>query len=226
MSGGDNLESFETPEGMAKHRPKRETDGTPSSKAQRNFTAPDSRIMKDDSFMQGYNGQAAVDRACQVIVGCGLTNQASDADNLLPMLQGATGALPEAILADSGYWTDGVVNKTEQMCVEPYIAVGREKQTSRGSTVNNEPQPEADPRTRMRRKLRTKEGRNRYGQRKAVVEPVVGQMKEARGFRRFHLRGIDKARAEWSLVCTGHNLQKLYGVLGDQSGIIGPDGGW
>lgn len=230
MSDGDEPESFETPEGMAKHRPKRETDGTPTSKAQRNFTDPDSRIMKKGNrFLQGYNGQAAVDGAFQVIVGCGLTNQASDADNLLPMLQQvgeAIGKAPQGVLADSGYWTDGVVEELEEMKIDSLIAVGREKETGQGSVPEGQPPPEAAARTRMAHKLRTEEGRNRYSRRKAIVEPVFGQMKEARGFRRFHLRGIDKARAEWSLVCTGHNLQKIYGVLGDLSGTIGPDGGW
>ena len=230
MAGGEEPETFETPEGMPKHRPKRETGGTPKPKAQRNFTDPDSRIMKKGgSFLQGYNAQAAVDVASQIVLGYGLTNQASDAGNLMPMLRQAVGAtkqLPGGVLADSGYWTEGIVEQVEAMGIDPLIAAGREKETSRGSEADGEPPEEADERTRMAHKLRTEQGRERYGQRKASVEPVFGQMKEARGFRRFHLRGIEKARGEWALVCTGHNLQKLYDVWWDQPAGTTLDGGW
>lgn len=230
MASGDEPESFETPEGMPKHRPKREQDGTPKDKAQRNFTDPDSRIMKKNgTYLQGYNAQAAVGVTAQIIVAYGLTNQASDAGNLAPMLtevNANVGAFPEGVVADSGYWSSGVTGEVEQMGVEPLIAAGREKETRKGPPAEGEPPDEADEREKMRHKLRTAEGRERYGRRKAVVEPVFGQMKEARGFRRFHLRGLEKARGEWSLMCTGHNLQKLYEALGAQADNGGLDGGW
>jgi transposase len=229
MANGEEVESFETPEGMPKHRPKRQQDGRPKDKAQRNFTDPESRIMKKNgTYLQGYNGQAAVDEAAQIIVAYGLTNQASDAGNLTPMLtevEANLGKLPDRVVADSGYWSSGVVGDIEQTGVDPYIATGREK-TREGPTAEGKPPEEADEHEKMCHKLRTPEGRERYSRRKYVVEPVFGQMKEAREFRRFHLRGLEKARGEWSLVCTGHNLQKLYGAFGAQTGNAGVDGGW
>ncbi len=230
MTDGAEPDEFKTPEGMPKHRPKRNTDGTPKDKAQRNFTDPDSRIMKrNGTYLQGYNAQAAVDPKHQLIVGYGLTNQASDAGNLIPMLKQVgdmLGRLPEGTLADSGYWSDGVVDEAQRLGLEAFIATGREKEIREKPPTEGSPPPEADDLEKMAYKLRTPEGRQRYSRRKAIVEPVFGQMKAARGFRQFHLRGIDKTRAEWSLVCTGHNLNKLYGVLGDRSSGIGPDGGW
>lgn len=230
MAKGDEPESFETPEGMPKHRPKRHQDGTPKGKAQRNFTDPDSRIMKKNgTYLQGFNAQAAVGVTAQIIVAYGLTNQASDAGNLAPMLTQVKtnlGEVPDGVVADSGYWSSGVAAEVEKMGVEPLIAAGREKETREAPPTEGDPPDGADEREKMRHKLRTTEGRQRYGRRKAVVEPVFGQMKEARGFRRFHLRGLQKARGEWSLVCTGHNLQKLYDAFGAQTNNKGPDGGW
>lgn len=229
MAEGEQADSFETPEGMAKHRPKRQPDGTPKPKAQRNFTDPDSRIMKHQgTYVQGYNGQAAVDRRAQVIVACGLTNRVADTGNLGPMLDQIPDELgtPEGALADSGYWQEEVMETAEQRGVEPLVALRREQEHQQAPSAEGEPPEEAEPYERMDHKLRTERGRQRYARRKAVVEPVFGQTKEARGFRRFHLRGIEKARAEWSLVCTGHNLQKLYGALGGSGDETGIDGGW
>ena len=66
----------------------------------------------------------------------------------------------------------------------------------------------------MRRKLQTKRGRQRYAQRMGTVEPVFGQIKQGRGFRQFLLRGLEKVQGEWSLICTGHNLLKLFPFVG------------
>lgn len=230
MRDGDDSESFETPEGMPEHRPNRETDGSPKPEAQRNFTDPDSRIMaKNGTYLQGYNGQAAVDANGQIIVAHGLTNQASDAGNLMPMLEevvAAVGQYPTGLLADSGYWNSDVVEEVDETGVDALIATGREETGPSSEPEEDEPPESADDRAKMAHKMKTEEGRERYARRKVIVEPVFGQIKEARDFRRFHLRGIDKARAEWSLVCTGHNLQKLYGAFGAQTEAIGPDGGW
>jgi transposase len=217
MADGDEPASFTTPEGMPKHRPKHETDGTPKAKAQRNFTDPDSRIMKKGTdYLQGYNAQAAVDGKAQIIVACGLTNQAADAGNLAPMLDAAIEnmeATPKRILADSGYWERDVTEKVKPTGVDPYIATGRQKHGPPDLPLDTPAKQGADARQKMTHKLKTEDGQTYYRRRKGIVEPVFGQIKEARGFRRFLLRGIEKVRGEWSLVCLGHNLQKLYGFL-------------
>ncbi len=208
--------SFETSEGLPKHRPRARPDGTPHPKAQRNFTDPDSRVMESGgAFIQGYNCQAAVDEAHQVIVACGVTNQPPDNGNLVPLLRQTLancGAAPEAVTADAGYWSSVVPD----MCAQEteaavYVAVERRKHWDSDPEITNGPPPaDATPRERMRWKLRTEEGRAVYARRKAIVEPVFGQTKDGRGFRRFLLRGLEKVEAEWSLICLGHNLLKLF----------------
>ena len=208
--------SFETPEGLPQHRPRTRPDGTPHPKAQRNFTDPESRLMESQgAFLQGYNCQAAVDEANQIIVAQAVTNQPPDNGNLLPLVrqtQVNCGAAPEVVTADAGYWSPGVADTCAQETgSEALIAVARRKHWESDPTVTSGPPPEdATPRERMLWKLRTQKGRAAYARRKATVEPVFGQTKEARGFRRFLLRGLDNVGAEWALVCTGHNLLKLF----------------
>ena len=206
-----------TPEGMPAHRPKTETDGTPKPSAQRNFTDPESRIMeKGGEFLQGYNCQLVVDEANQIIVAQGLVNNAPDNGNFGPMVEKAVdnaGDGPEAVLADSGYWSEDASTQAEELGPEAYIATGRPPDNCRGKkepACSGDPPQEASAQEVMSHKLRTREGLDRYARRKAVVEPAIGQIKETGGFRRFHLRGLEKARREWALVCTGHNLRKLY----------------
>lgn len=203
LFGGDDDDDeppFETPTGLPKNRPRTKPDGTPHGDAQRNFTDPDSRIMKSQgAYLQGYNCQAAVDEAAQVIVAADVTNQAPDAGNMVPMMRQvlANVGAPDAVTADAGYWTSGVDEACSELGLDAYVSTASEP-TDDG------------PRSRMAAKLRTPHGRAVYRRRKYTVEPVFGQIKEARGFRRFHLRGLQKAAGEWSLICTAHNVLKLF----------------
>jgi len=188
----------------------------PKPSAQRNFTDPDSRIMKGGAtkaFVQGYNAQAVVDRAAQVIVVAAVTQEANDKRQLAPMLQAVQaqrGVAPKPATADHGYFSAVAINEARLPGIELLVAADREKHGTKAPAPSG-PAPETASATeKMRHKLLTPEGRAIYAQRKAVVEPVFGQIKEARGFRRFLLRGLEKVRAEWQLICATHNLLKLY----------------
>jgi len=191
---------------------------TPEDKAQRNFTDPDSRIMKDGatkSFEQCYNAQAVVDDQAQVIVAADVTQQANDKQQLDPMVcqmqENLDGASPRKLSADSGYFSEQNVGYLQDEGIDGYVATGGQKH-------GTEPQPaprgrirkDASVSYRMARKLRTRRGRETYRHRKEIVEPVFGQTKSCRGLRRFLLRGMGKVRAEWRLMCAGHNLLKLF----------------
>ncbi len=174
-------------------RPGKNPPGTPHDRAQRNFTDPDSRIMKaQDGFIQGYNAQAAVDAEHQVIVAQGLTNQASDAHQLEPMLthiRRNTGRQVRELSADAGYCSEHNLKALARRRVRGYVATGRQ-QHGTASAVGRR---KTVPRTRVHAmKIRLKRGgyRSRYRLRKQVVEPVFGQIKQARGFRQFLLRGL------------------------------------
>jgi transposase len=211
----DDEPPFVTPSGLPKHRPKTEIDGTPKDKAQRNFTDPDSRIMeRGGAFEQAYNCQAVVDDAGQIIVAADVTNQPPDAGNFVPMMEqviGNCGQPPDAATGDTGFWTPDVEIACAALGIEAYVAIERRKHWEADEEVTHGPPPEAAVALdRMRHKLRTAEGRAIYARRKSTVEPVFGQVKEARGFRRFLLRGLDAATDEWSLVCLTHNVLKLY----------------
>ncbi len=182
----------------------------PEPKAQRNFTDPDSRVMLDgankDSFVQGYNAQAAVDSQTQVIVAAELTQQADDSQQLIPMIQQVVanvGSTPIAVSADAGYWSAANVT-------EVHIATGRQRHGEPEETASGPPPEGASPREAMARKLGTEAGRSIYKMRKAIVEPVFGQIKERRGFRRFSFRGVGKASLEWKLICLTGNILKLF----------------
>jgi transposase len=187
----------------------------PKPKAQRNFTDPESRIMKtsDGSFHQCYNAQAVVDEAHQVIVATELTNQAADAPHLPSMLDTtlANVGAPKRFLADAGYWSETNHQALADTQVDAYIATGRFKHSEspppapRGRIPND-----ATPKQRMARKLRTKTGRAIYARRKVIPEPVFGQMKTLQGAGQLLLRGQQAASAEWMLHATVHNLRKLY----------------
>jgi len=184
--------------------PKAEPDG----KAQRNFTDPESRILKTkDGYIQGYNAQAAVDGEAQIIVAHGLTHSTSDQDQLVPLIDGIEdnlGRKPTEASADAGYCSEANLAALAAREVCGYIATGRAKHP--GDVKRNI----AGPLTKaMRDKLKRAGWRSRYRFRKQIVEPVFGQIKQARGFRQFLLRGIEKVRAEWALICTAHNLTKL-----------------
>ena len=170
-------------------------------------------MKRDGAYLQGYNGQAAVDDQRLVIVACAVTNQAPDQQHLPPLLQQVNdncGAYPDKLLADAGYWDARHVDLCEQRGVDPYIATGRYKHGESPPLVRGRPPKDIDARGRMYRKLRTKKGRAEYARRKTIPEPVFGQIRTGQGFGHFLLRGLDKVQAEWALVCAGHNLLKLW----------------
>lgn len=184
--------------------PKAEPDG----KAQRNFTDADSRILKTkDGYVQGYNAQAAVDGTAQIIVAHGLTHSMSDHDQLVPLVDGIKdnlGRAPKEASADSGYLSEANLAALADRGISAYLATGRAKHPTESKRKIAGPLTKA-----MRDKLKRAGWRSRYRFRKQIVEPVFGQIKQARGFRQFLLRGIDKVSAEWALICTAHNLTKL-----------------
>ena len=192
----------------------------PKEKDQYNFTDPESRIMKGaDGFVQGYNAQAAVEPDLQLIVGQTVTQATNDKEQLMPMvevIERQSGQRPEEILADSGYCSEKNLEALESASqperrMEGYIATERQKHDEYREACPKGPLPKDATRVdRMRRKLKTKTGKAVYAARKAIVEPVFGQIKHARGFRQFLLRGIDKVRGEWSLLCLTHNILKCY----------------
>ena len=191
--------------------------GVPDEKAQRNFTDPDSRIMPGPGgrdFEQSYNCQAVVDSARQVIVAARATNQPSDKGQAVAMVVEAfanVGTVPKEVSADAGYYSAGAVEELYALGVDPFIAP---EKTRHGRVVPPAPGgriPQGmSARERMRRKLRTKRGRERYALRMETAEPVFGQIKQGRGFRQFLLRGLEKVNREWLLICAGHNLLKLF----------------
>ena len=196
----------------AKHPP-----GVPKPKDQRNFTDPQSRIMKDSStgsFVQGYNAQAAVDAQAQIIVASDVTQQANDKQQVEPALEQMQENLaqgPEELSADAGYYSEQNVASVEAGGTEAFIPPQQTRHTSQDAPALRGRIPKAlSAADRMRRKLRTKRGRTKYSRRKEVVEPVFGQIKSTRGFRQFLLRGLDNVRGEWRLICLTHNILKLW----------------
>jgi transposase len=182
--------------------------GEPEAKAQRNFTDPDSRILlTKDGYIQGYNAQAAVDGAAQIIVAHELTPSMSDQGQLTPLADGVEnnlGRKPKEVSADAGYCSEVNLQALADRGVSAYIATGRAKHPDGEKRGTGGPLTQA-----MRRKLKRAGYRSRYRLRKQIVEPVFGQIKQARGFRQFLLRGLEKVRAEWALICMAHNLIKL-----------------
>jgi transposase len=188
---------------------------TPKPKAQYNFTDPESRIMKGpDGFVQAYNTQIAVDEL-QLIVGHSVTQDTNDKRQLLPMITTIaqqSGDTPWQLLADAGYCSEANITAIEDTTtIDAYISTRKQKHGERPGPCPRGRLPQtATVVDRMTRKLHTKVGAAVYAARKGIVEPVFGQIKQARGFRQFLLRGFEKVRAEWSLVCTTHNILKLY----------------
>jgi transposase len=188
--------------------PKAEPDG----KAQRNFTDPESRILKTkDGYIQGYNAQAAVDGAAQIIVAHGLTNASNDQAQLAPLLEeirANLGTNPDEVSADAGYCSDANLRTIKRRRIAGYIATGRQRHGAKSATSKKAAKP-GSLIAKMSSKLKRAGYRSRYRLRKQIVEPVFGQIKQARGFRQFLLRSIEKVKAEWALICTAHNLVKL-----------------
>ena len=189
----------------------------PKPKDQINFTDPESRIMKDSStkeFMQGYNAQAAVDASSQVIVAAEVTIQSNDKKQLEPMLAEVKencNAVPKELSADAGYYSEENIAHAQAKGIHTLIPPGNTRHTDVASIRPRGRIPKQfSVKERMERLLRTRKGRKAYAKRKETVEPVFGQIKDVRGFRRFLLRGLDSVKAEWQLICLTHNLLKLY----------------
>jgi len=188
----------------------------PAPKAQRNFTDPDSRIMKDGatkSFVQAYNAQAAVDGQAQIILAAEVTQDANDKQQLVPMLSRVAASCsqpPTAASADAGYFSAMSVTDKTLQGIDLYVPPDRQKHGERAPAASAPPPPDAAAITQMRAKLQTAAGQAIYALRKAIVEPVFGQIKDARGFRRFSFRGLGKVQAEWQVICLTHNLLKLF----------------
>jgi hypothetical protein len=200
-------------------------EDTPDDKAQSNFTDPELHIMRTNNKGWEYcgNAQVSVDGACQIILACDVTDASNDKQQAEPVAQatlanlaqagikrrqdelGLTQAIPATL--DNGYDSEAAVEALETLGFDPYIATGRQQ--------HHVPQAEAPemPSTVqecMAAKVRTPEGKALYARRKVIAEPVFGQIKEARGFRRFLLRGLENIRGEWRLVCLTHNLLKIW----------------
>jgi transposase len=190
----------------------------PDPKAQYNFTDPESRIMKGpDGFVQAYNAQIAVDEQ-QLIVGQAVTQETNDKQQLMPMvtmIEEQSGITPTRLLADAGYCSDENLAAIADTPIDAYISTRKQKHGERPGPCPRGPLPKTATRVdRMSRKLHRKAGAAIYAARKAMVEPVFGQIKQARGFRQFLLRGFAKVQGEWSLVCTTHNILKLHRLYG------------
>jgi transposase len=195
----------------------------PEDKDQYNFTDPESRIMPGaDGIVQGYNAQAAVEPTIQLIVGQRLTNASNDKQQMQPLVEAIekqSNQRPQAVLADNGYCSDKNLEYLESLerpeqRIEAYVATGKQKHGEHRLPAQRGPLPKGATRVeRMKRKLQTKAGKAVYAARKCVVEPVFGQIKQARGFRQFLLRGLKKVQGEWALICMTHNLLKIYRVV-------------
>jgi len=195
----------------------------PADKDQYNFTDPESRIMMgSDGLVQGYNAQAAVESGLQLIVGQSVTPAANDKEQIEPMVQvieQQSGQRPNGLLADSGYCSEKNLEHLETADesghqIDAYIATGKQKHGEYRQPCPRGPLPKHATRVeRMKRKLQTKTGRAVYAARKTIVEPVFGQIKQARGFRQFLLRGLVKVRGEWALLCLTHNILKLHRLI-------------
>jgi transposase len=203
-------------------------DPTPEDKAQTNFTDPEAKIMKQSNkgFDYSYNAQAVVDGQNQIIVAAEVTRATNDKQQAVPMAQAALTNLDAAGIprpmapdgtptpipntADAGYYSAKAVEELEQLGMDPYVAVGRQKHHAASVTSEaTTPSTEASVKEKMRSKLRSTAGKALYAARKQIVEPVFGQIKSVRGIRQFLLRGLEKVSAEWQLICLTHNLLKI-----------------
>jgi transposase len=202
---------------QAKSEGKDPEEAQPTKKAQYNFTDPESRMLKgSDGFVQGYNTQIAVEPVFQLIVGQRVTQAANDKQQMVPLVEAIeeqSGQKPEGVLADNGYCSDENLKYLARKRMEGFVATGKQKHSQRREPCPRGPLPrEASRVERMERKLETKVGAAVYATRKFIVEPVFGQIKQARGFRQFLLRGIEKVRGEWALICMTHNILKFHKI--------------
>jgi hypothetical protein len=224
---------------------------TPDDKAQSNFPDPALPIMRTNNKGWEYcgNAQARVDATCQIILACDVTDASHDKQQAEPVSQATLATLAQAGMErpqdelgkalaipttlDNGYYSEAAAQALEDLGFDPYMATGRQKHHAPEAGASDAP---ATAQERMAAKVRTPAGKALYARRKVIVEPVFGQIKEARGFRRFLLRGLEKLRGEWRLVCLTHNLLKLWRYGSAPSAASGrralpgdvpcPVGGW
>jgi len=200
-------------------------EDAPADNAQSNFTDPALHIMQTNNKGWEYcgNAQVSVDATCQIILACDVTDASNDKQQAEPVAQATLATLAQAGIAlpkaesgaaqaipatlDNGYYSETAVQALEDLGFDPYIATGRQRHHGSEAEASA---PPTTAKERMAAKVRTPDGKALYARRKVIVEPVFGQIKEARGFRRFLLRGLQKIRGEWRLVCLGHNLLKLW----------------
>jgi hypothetical protein len=192
-------------------------EAQPEPKSQYNFTDPESRIMKgSDGFVQGYNTQVAVEPLFQLIVGQTVTQASNDKQQVVPLIeaiQEQSGQRPQEVLTDNGYCSEENLKYLAKRRMEGFVATEKQKHNERNEPCKRDPLPENASRVeRMKRKLKTKVGAAVYARRKCIVEPVFGQIKQARGFRQFLLRGFEKVQGEWALICMTHNVLKFHKI--------------
>lgn len=193
-------------------------EAKPEPKSQRNFTDPESRIMPDGgnkgAFLQGYNGQIAVDSEAQIIIAAELTQETNDKRQLVPMAQKVVenvGRLADTTSADTGYFSEEAIESGALAGTNLLVPPNRQKHGTESCAASKEKTEQVfSANAKMRERLQTEEGKALYKMRKAIVEPVFGQVKSVRGFRCFSLRGFDNARFEWLLIALTHNLLKLF----------------
>lgn len=205
-------------------------DPTPADKAQTNFTDPEAKIMKrsNEGFDYCYNAQAVVDSEHQIIVAAETTAAANDKQQAVPLAKASIENLTAAGIAlphdehgqpqpipntaDSGYFSEANVREVTELGLDPYFATGRQKHHAppEASVTESSAEVPETPQEAMSRKLRTETGKKLYAARKHIVEPVFGQIKRVRGFRKFLLRGLELVSAEWQLICLTHNLLKMW----------------
>ena len=204
-------------------RPPKPPEPGPKKTDQVNLTDEDSRIMPTSggNFEQSYNAQAGVDMDSLLIVESHLTQQPNDKEQIEPALQNLAAlpkqlGSPEALVTDSGYFSEGNVNICEAEHITPYIALGREKHNVPLEERFSQPAPlpqHADPVARMKHRLKTLEGKQIYAKRKSTVETVFGIIKEVMGFRHFLLRGLKAVTGEWDLICMAYNLKRMHSLI-------------
>ena len=198
----------------AKLRLRRARENAAHPHRQYNFVDPDSRLMMDTgrkSFTQAYNAQIAVDAQAQVIVAAELTQQTTDRRQLLPMVEAvrrAASAAPETVTADAGYWDTLSLRDASLQNIQMLVSPDSKPQLPDAAVAPSVPHNKES--RAMRELLASEAGKALYSMRKAIVEPVFGQIKEARGIRRFRLRGLKRVTSEWKLICATHNLLKLF----------------
>jgi transposase len=207
--------------GPRRGRPPQPPRSGPHPKAQRNFTDPESRIMPASdakgSVVQGYNCQAAVDAQAQIIVAAAVTDETNDKQQAQPMVTqvlAQTGQVPRTVSMDTGYFSEANVVALTALGCTPLVPPDRQLHSqARPAAPRGRPPASLSVADRMRRTLRTTRGRRLYARRKTIVEPVFGQIKQGRGYRQFLLRGMQQVRGEWALICTTHNVLKLWTAL-------------